>query len=597
MPLPNILEFIASSVTQSGFKSALQKLLDYLNSEVPTKTDINDALSTKAEKAYVDNALTSFANGAAKYYPTLAEANADIANIMPKLVSDTVKDKVEVGEAGNGGVYYKAAYNSTSLTKSPYDPLYQSKLYTDDATKNIDQETNKNLDEYKDRNSNVYRYTDANGHLYVIGLDGSIQNNFKGMQEIAKNIPVLKKDNILARFEDPLGRVFGYVDNQSIPHFVSDIYLAEKSLKLQLRDQDFRIRYQDILMQKFPAVKSLIPIAEKAEDNLIKRMPSAIQTETGLVYFYHKQIEGYDGDNTGSELWKAIIHIESDLSVTVVSRELFLAPDAPRGVVKHPMLGRTSDGRIILIFEKRLETTDLYTRYQCYSDDEGFTFSQPTVISPAGVNPAGASNSALGTTGTITTAKNNRLIVPMYTVGGACFCIYSDNDGASWTFSSWANTTQVNGFEPSISLDMDDNLIMDVRPKTATYRIKAKSFDNGETWKVFSSQQIPTSTNQGVIFRDKDIGAMIQANDANQGYARTKFSLFISYDNAETFPLKYLPFSESWYGGYCQILKWQDGIYIVVMEYADSFSDVNTNENAGLLILSLKEVLSNVSRN
>lgn len=597
MPLPNILEFIASSVTQTGFKSALQKLLDYLNNEVPTKTDINDALSSKAEKAYVDNALTSFANGASKYYPTLAAANADIANIMPKLVSDTVKDKVEVGEAGVGGVYYKATYNATSLTKSSYDPLSQAKLYTDEATKNIGQQTNNVLDESKDRNFNVYRYTDNDGHLFMIGLDGSVQNKFKSLEEKAKNIPALKQDKFLARFEDNIGRVFGYFDEQSNPHFIDDIYFAEKSLKVQLRDQDFRARYQDILMNKLPAIKALVPIAEKAEDNLLKRMPAAIKTPTGLVYFYHKQIAGYDGDNTGSELWKAIISIDVELNVTVVSRELFLSPDAPRGIVKHPMLGRTSDGRIILMYEKRLETSDFYKRYQCYSYDEGVTFTTPTLVTPLGIDPAGLSNSALGTTGTITTAKNNRLIVPMYTTGGACYCIYSDNNGENWTFSGWVNTSQVSGYEPSISLDIDDNLVMDVRPKTATYRLKAKSIDNGETWKLFPTQQIPTSTNQGVIFRDKDIGAMIQANDANQAHARTKFSLFISYDNAETFPLKYLPFSESWYGGYCQILKWEDGIYIVVMEYADSFIDVNTNENAGLLILSLKEVLSNVSRN
>jgi hypothetical protein len=88
----------------------------------------------------------------------------------------------------------------------------------------------------------------------------------------------------------------------------------------------------------------------------------------------------------------------------VDSRSLFLAPDAPRGIVKHPMLGRTSDNRIILIYEKRLETSDSYVRYQCYSSDEGLTFTTPTVVSPAGVNPA--ANSVLGTTGTIATAKN-----------------------------------------------------------------------------------------------------------------------------------------------------------------------------------------------
>ena len=73
----------------------------------------------KADKTYVNNALTGFTNGAAKFYPTLAEATADIANI-------DVKDKVEVGEVANGGTWYKATAGAASLTKSAYDPLTQS---------------------------------------------------------------------------------------------------------------------------------------------------------------------------------------------------------------------------------------------------------------------------------------------------------------------------------------------------------------------------------------------------------------------------------------------------------------------------------------
>ncbi|MFX5116236.1 hypothetical protein ABTC41_02365, partial [Acinetobacter baumannii] len=156
MPLPNILEFIGSNVTQAGFKAAQDKLLQYLNLEVPTKVEVD----TKADKAYVDTALTSFANGAAKFYPTLAAANADIANIMPKLATDTVKDKVEVGEAANGGTYYKAAYNSTSLTKSAYDPLVQAKL--DATAKANTAETNSKS--YTDLNTNVNLYRGLSSH-------------------------------------------------------------------------------------------------------------------------------------------------------------------------------------------------------------------------------------------------------------------------------------------------------------------------------------------------------------------------------------------------------------------------------------------------
>ena len=56
-----------------------------------------------------------------KFYPTLAEANADIANIRTDVYVIT----------GDNGAYYKDTAGATSLTKSPYDLLTQAKNYTD----------------------------------------------------------------------------------------------------------------------------------------------------------------------------------------------------------------------------------------------------------------------------------------------------------------------------------------------------------------------------------------------------------------------------------------------------------------------------------
>lgn len=127
MPLPNIIEFIGTNITQRKFQQAQEKLLNYLGVEVPTKTELNseisklnNAITPKADKIYVDSALSSFQNGALKTYPTLAEANADIANIA-------LNTKVSVLSVENGGDYYKATAGATSLTKSAFDPLTQAK--------------------------------------------------------------------------------------------------------------------------------------------------------------------------------------------------------------------------------------------------------------------------------------------------------------------------------------------------------------------------------------------------------------------------------------------------------------------------------------
>lgn len=129
MPLPNILEFIGNSVTQAGFKTAQEKLLNFLSGEVATKVELSAAVTQKADKTYVDNVLGQFQSDSSKFYATLAEANADIANIMPKLATDNVKDLVNIGEVTNGGTWYKASSAATSLSKSPYDPLIQAKEY------------------------------------------------------------------------------------------------------------------------------------------------------------------------------------------------------------------------------------------------------------------------------------------------------------------------------------------------------------------------------------------------------------------------------------------------------------------------------------
>ena len=570
------------------------------DAEKPVSNAVSKALLTKADKydTYTKSEtdtkiseLTSTIYAGHKGYTTLALAQAAKASLPANTIVEVTSDTT----TANNGVYL---WDGTTLTKSSNDVLGQAKTYTDTKTQSLSSRTDAHLDIAQDKDGNVYRYTAADGSVNLLGLNGSVQSNINTLNKTANTAYA---DALLDIKTDAAGQIYAYTDANGVEYRFADIVINGKSvlsLEQSAAQQRVYAMRQNILSNRYTAIKTLIPIATKKEDGLIKRMPFCIKTPTGLVYFYHKQIKGYDGDSTGSELWKAIINIDANLNVTVASRELFLAPDEPRGIVKHPMLGRTSDNRIILIFEKRLETTDKYVRYLCYSEDEGLTFSAPAMVTPLGVNPAGATgNSALGTTGTITTAKNGRLIVPMYTIGGACYCIYSDDDGVTWTYSAWVDTAKVKGYEPSIILDMDNNLVMDIRPLAAGYRLKAKSWDNGATWQAMVTQPIPAAPNQGVIFRDASIGLMIQANNREQSTSRIKYSLSLSYDNLNTFPFVYMPFEPTWYGGYSQIIKWVDGIYIIAIEYADTFIGVNTNENAGLLILSIKEVLNNVNYN
>lgn len=131
--------------TQRAKNSSFQSQIDskastaYVNAR---DTSLQSQIDQKATAAYLDNALaeqtqtvntalSQLSTLASKFYPTLAEANADIANIA-------IDQPVQVGESGaNGGLWYKATAESTILTKSAHDPLTQSKIYTDKAVASV----------------------------------------------------------------------------------------------------------------------------------------------------------------------------------------------------------------------------------------------------------------------------------------------------------------------------------------------------------------------------------------------------------------------------------------------------------------------------
>lgn len=99
----------------------------YTKEETYTKNESNNLLAVKANQSYVDAAIGAVNTDASKQYATLALANANIANIPLNKI-------VFVSEEANGGYWYKESEASTSLTKSPYDPLSSSKNYTDQKT-------------------------------------------------------------------------------------------------------------------------------------------------------------------------------------------------------------------------------------------------------------------------------------------------------------------------------------------------------------------------------------------------------------------------------------------------------------------------------
>ena len=124
-----------------------------------TAVESNVYTALTEQQTEVLNALSNLSTAANKFYPTLADANADIANIQ-------VGQPVTIGEAENGGLWYKATAEAISLTKSPYDPVEQAKA---DAT------TKANAAE-------------ANATAKVNTLNTNIQDNRKYAKTLIPNV-------------------------------------------------------------------------------------------------------------------------------------------------------------------------------------------------------------------------------------------------------------------------------------------------------------------------------------------------------------------------------------------------------------------------
>lgn len=186
MPLPNILEFIGTNITQRKFQQAQEKFLNYVGVEVPTKNELsavsaslNAKITPKADKTYVDAAVGAISTDASKQYATLALANADIANIP-------LNKNVFVSELANGGYWYKDNSSATSLIKSPYDSFEQAKNYTDQKV--ISNSATINILEVVDSHGTPTLIQTEKGELLLPGIDKSVQeeiNDFKKLSELS----------------------------------------------------------------------------------------------------------------------------------------------------------------------------------------------------------------------------------------------------------------------------------------------------------------------------------------------------------------------------------------------------------------------------
>lgn len=583
----------------------IQKLIeasmDSDSFEVLVNGDENAQVTTRLGETYpsAKKAIkTLFENGGiADRFETVAELeNSDLTDGEYALVADDVADK--------NGIYIKDG-GVWSLAK--YNPLNDSREYLKRVAEKVELiDSTDFLEAHLDKDGNAYKYTDTDGYQYLTNLDGSVQDNINTLNASQSRIPTHDDKPSLTAFADKTDSVYAEFDADANLRLSNDIYLHKISGEIGLTDKLNSInntsKHLSILAEQ-PKIKQLTPIAEHTTDDpLNKRMPYAIRTNYGFLLMHHKQIAGYNGDSKGSQLWKAVIDMDSNYNLTVRSHELFIDPLKPWGVIKHPTFGRTTDNRIVLLYERGGETDNesdplSYKQYIRYSSDEGLTFTveQPLNITNLG-EQSGEGNRILGTTGRVHRIGNHLFATMYVSPSNKCYLIHSYDDGATW--KEGEVVMGYRGHEPQVAV-LDDKLLMTVRGSQDLRKWYAYSYDEGLTWDWQGYMDLKAPNNQAAIYYDSKIGAVIHAhNNMSTGVERKKYSVSLSFDDGKTYGYTHQLYADSWFGGYSQIIKISEGVYAIIIEFSENISGTfNANESTGIIILSLSEVVANVSFN
>lgn len=618
MPLPNILEFIGTSITQRMFQEAQEKLLNYLSIEVPTKTELSSAISSvnnniisKADKIYVDASLAGFTNGASKFYPTLADANADIANIKPNTANPTVKDKVDIGEIANGGTWYKASSDATSLTKSPYDSFKLSKDYINARADKIEDFLENSVEQSGSTAVALQFSSQDDKDLGHINSDGGflLSGESESLQDQLKDRPKKIGDKVVTHSLDDS-------NNQSLLSITEDgsLYLAgdERSVQDQIfaSKSDGRIAViNDVKLSALSKTnadnawlkkKTRISSSRDTTPNASNRIPAVVKIPTGVLIMYSERISPYDGDNQGARLMQRFVTIDSDYKVTSISSAIEVTrPSVDTGLTKHPMLCRAANNNLVLVYDERENTSTNYRQYVRTSSDNGVTWSIAVEIPQN--SAANGQVCAVGSTGAMIVLGSGRIVCPMYTTN-SIWMMYSDDNGVTWNHGAIASGT-ISGesysiVEPAITLGKNNEILVSVRSLKESFykKLLYKSTDNGATTQFYRiADELISASCASSIFYDSENDLMLHSTPSNTGTSRNKYRLQYSTNNGANFIAAYRPFSETHYVGYSQIIKLATNTYLVVYEGDEYFQLVNSYENIATLVINTAEILNHVN--
>ncbi|WP_336932388.1 sialidase family protein [Acinetobacter bereziniae] len=621
MPLPDAEKFVGTNVTEQGFKDAQIQLINYLGVEVPTRAELKNETENKVEKSYVDNALSSLQNGALKTYPTLAAANADIANIA-------LNTKVEVLSAENGGSYYKESANAITLTKSPYDAKNQavteSKEYTDEKTEQI------NSALYIDAQDAIYYIVDAFKNIVAyISADGVLHSNndfktFDGvsLKNINQDVSILKSkisnveiNDYAFALQDVLGNYIATLKQSgdlNIPNLRNSVQdnlssLAEyrnftlSALAFQSADNSAKSRFTDFVIKakNLKTIANNLRISSYGEGgSTTQRIPVIYKlTSNSAILFFNRGVKGWDGDGRGVELYKCFVTWDEQFNITKTKPVLFYSLENvfPGAAVKHPQIGKTQNGKLVLLLETRTTEAVQYDQKICFSNDNGQTWTDPVSVVFNTPKLTDRGTLVLGTGSKIITLSSGRLVTSAYYAdNNTQVLLYSDDQGATWSFSNIVENTHSS--ETALIQKSDGKILILARREDWGAKVKRTLVSvDGSDLSLTQDSTLACTDCQTSITKLSD-GTLVAANPFpfNDSNDRIDFRTFFSFDDGKSWDLiQHRFYQQKTYGGYSSIENINDKAILVALEGVLDEYVLNEQENIEVYIVNLPEVFKN----
>lgn len=208
------------------------------------------------------NAIRQIYEKGGKFYPTLADANADIANIRTDVYVIT----------GDNGAYYKATAEATALTKSDYDPLTQAKVYSDSLKTLLDLDIQENRDDISSLLVSLHQVikaienesddTNAKIDLVTDSIDAILSNNsvfeddlthhLVAIHQLVKNVAEINSSNGIANARGAFKYGNNYAANEVFTHASGTYLVLEPVINAQI-SPDKDARYECIVAPDWAA--------------------------------------------------------------------------------------------------------------------------------------------------------------------------------------------------------------------------------------------------------------------------------------------------------------------------------------------------------